>query len=579
MEQPPRPDDQLTRVPAEPESSESVSAAPQGRGRLVALVVASVIGVAGIASAASFYSLRGSGETLTDVIPADTDMVVTAYLDPAASQKVNLFRLTNAFPSLGDEQEVTDLAGGWVDEALRDTGLTSDDLGWVGSQVAITVDLNGVATPSVVVVADVEDAAAADAAMATIRTESGWEWRVDEIDGVSMWTAKSKGERVAMAMLGDLFVASNDPSAIGHVAAASSGDEPSLADDPTYQETVAGLPEARLGLLYLNPTDLLEQLQAISALAPGQVAVPPIAGTGLDATRGMAMSLSAEPDGFAFDSYATIDTDKLSDDQRAAIESGGENGLVGMVPADAVALFAVSNIDAGIQQALDQASAGGLDPLAGSGLGDALSSLTGDVVAEVSVDSNDGFPQPAGAIVIGTTDEAAMGQALTQLRDLVGGSIVGSMTSGSCVAPPPGSGEPTVCEDTFDVPASTWVSYDYQGVEISSLDGPPGQPALAYAVFDGAAVLASSQAALKDVIDTAQGAPGLSGTEMFSEASSSVPSGEALAFVDLAAVVAAVDEMSPGEAAEVASLRYFVAGADSDLVSQRGRAFLSIDTG
>ena len=117
-------------------------APPARRARkAVVIVVASVVGLAGVAAAASFVALSGSSETLTTKLPADTDVVVTAYLDPAASQKVNLFRLTSAFPSLGGESEVTGRAGDRVDAMLETTGLTHDDFDWLGSQVAVAVDV------------------------------------------------------------------------------------------------------------------------------------------------------------------------------------------------------------------------------------------------------------------------------------------------------------------------------------------------------------------------------------------------------------------------------------------------------
>lgn len=95
--------DGLTRVEATIEGTGvTLPPAPPRRGRkAVVIAVASVVGLAGFAAAASFMALRGSGEALASKIPADTDIVVTAYLDPAASQKVNLFRAWTTTRSAG----------------------------------------------------------------------------------------------------------------------------------------------------------------------------------------------------------------------------------------------------------------------------------------------------------------------------------------------------------------------------------------------------------------------------------------------------------------------------------------------
>ena len=122
--QPPTPNDpaspdSLTYVEATVEGADApVPPPPARRGRkAVVIAVAAAVGLAGVAAAASFVALSGSSETLTTKLPADTDVVVTAYLDPAASQKVNLFRLTSAFPTLGAEPEVTGRAGDWAARA------------------------------------------------------------------------------------------------------------------------------------------------------------------------------------------------------------------------------------------------------------------------------------------------------------------------------------------------------------------------------------------------------------------------------------------------------------------------------
>src|SRR5215203_933576 len=72
---------------------------------LMAGIVATVLFVGG--AAAAFFSLRGAPETVLDKVPSTADAVVVAHLDPAASQKMNLFRMSEKFPALGSWADLT----------------------------------------------------------------------------------------------------------------------------------------------------------------------------------------------------------------------------------------------------------------------------------------------------------------------------------------------------------------------------------------------------------------------------------------------------------------------------------------
>src|SRR4029450_8358615 len=133
---------------------------PRGGFKGLGIALAAVLIVVGAAGAAAFLMLRGSGEVILDKVPADADVVVTAYLDPAASQKVNLLRMASKFPALGDEAHLRDQLNEALDEGLSNLGMDHEDLAWVGPEVGLYVEVRGPNDVSYafLVAADDEDA-------------------------------------------------------------------------------------------------------------------------------------------------------------------------------------------------------------------------------------------------------------------------------------------------------------------------------------------------------------------------------------------------------------------------------------
>ena len=250
--------------------------------------MASVVGLAGIAAATSFIALRGSSETLTTKLPADTDVVVTAYLDPAASQKVNLFRLTSAFPSLGDEATVTGRAGDGVDSMLQATGLRRDDLGWVGSQVAVAVDVRPEGMPAIAMLLDATNEADAEASLRTLRGGPLFvdtKWTQEDHGDVHAWVGDDGYQQTYVGIVDGTVAIANDAQVFDGIVATANGSEPSLADDQNFVDTMAGLPESRLGMLYVAPGDLLALVDRMRG--PGVADLGTAAGVDPAAVRGI----------------------------------------------------------------------------------------------------------------------------------------------------------------------------------------------------------------------------------------------------------------------------------------------------
>jgi hypothetical protein len=557
--------DELTHVDAMVVEDESRPPGA-GRGRRAAVIaVAAVVGLAGVGAAASFLALRGSGEALTTKVPADTDVVVTAYLDPAASQKVNLFRLTSSVPSLGGEQELAGRAGEWIDSLLSETGLTHADLDWVGSQVGVAVDVRADADPAVTLLIDADDETAAAETLGALRDSEafrGTVWNEEDHGGVQVWVGAGDDPGF-MGIVDGTVVIANDASAIDGVIAASQGETPALADDPDYLDTMAALPEARLGMAYVAPDDLVRLLDRMGGASLTEASTT--AGVELDAVRGIGIAVSAEPDAIAVDAEMTIDPSKLGSAQLAALDAEDhDNALLSMVPADALAFLGFQHLDAGLETALADLPPAQRDALEGSGLEPAISSLTGDLAVEVSMPA--GASTPAGAVLLGTDDEAAMRAALEVIGEGAAAGLFGTQV-------PSSRAELTGSE-------SLWRTIDHDGVTVTYVagDGNGSGIAPAYAVFDGIGMVASSEEEAFRVIDAARGAPDVTAAEPVTAALGAVP-GEDVVYVDLAGVIDAIADtgaMDPEIGDDLEALRTLVIGSESDVEHQHARIVITV---
>src|SRR6476661_6815734 len=87
------------RPPVPPDATQPVISTgtrePRSRAATIALLVGAAVLILGVAAAsAAYFLLRGSSEAVLNKVPSGADFVAVAHLDPAASQKMNLFRMT-----------------------------------------------------------------------------------------------------------------------------------------------------------------------------------------------------------------------------------------------------------------------------------------------------------------------------------------------------------------------------------------------------------------------------------------------------------------------------------------------------
>ena len=520
--------------------------------RWLVVLLATLLVVAGGGSAAAFFLMRGAGEELLQLVPASSEVVVTAYLDPSAGQKVNLMALAHRFPALRDDQRIRQQVDVVLDEALEGSGLSYEDVRpWLGSQVAIVVDLGANADQPTVsfLVASKDDDAARETLAKALGGALGAE-QTTEYRGATMHVYDNGASFVGYVIVDHVVVLSNQSIGLTRVVDVSEGSTQAMADDPAFLDTISSLPEGRLGLAYVNPTEIVNR--AFSAGGLGAAGTAP----GLDqlpAIRGVGATLSAHPDGLAFDVAVRLDPSKLDPATRLQLDQPvHENGVLGFVPADAYVVATQQGLDETLKPTVDQllTTSEGEQIRQRIGVDDTLAALTGDLAFEIGPGS--GPVLAAGAIVIGVRDASAVQRTLDGLADLT------------------------------EVPKGTWRTSTYLGTTIRYLD----DPALtgtgfvpAYAVVDGAAIVASSPAEIRKVIDTGAGSgPNIGASSSYGRAVARVPDGGSIVYLDVAAMVSRFgSQLPPDLASNLEPFNTVVQGTSNSSSLIAYRLFIEIE--
>ncbi|MEX0650873.1 MAG: DUF3352 domain-containing protein, partial [Actinomycetota bacterium] len=547
--------------PADGTNAEGGPTSVPRKKRTALMVVAAVVVALSATGAAAVRFMAGSDAKLLERVPATAEVAFTVYLDPAAGQKVNLMRMLTAFPDVGDEQELRRRSTELIDEALAESGLTHQDLDWVGSQVAGFVDLDGGPDePRGAVLLAVDDEEGAKAAMNAFvqaAEDHGERVTLEDRDGVQIFVSGDEGGG-AVALVDGVMVFASGESVIDDVIGTVEGD--SLAALPTFTETIAELPEEHLAMAYVNIPSVVESLgESMAAAGLAGVAGVDGAASGQlysEGIEGAAVSLSAEPDGFAIDAFASVDASKLSDEQRAALGSDHVNALIDLVSADALGFGAQTGYDVQIRQGLEDLAAADptmsteLERLGITGPGGLASILGPDLAFEVTP----GTTLPVGgAVMVSTTDPAAMRVLMDRWARQLGEQL-------------PGGGK--------------WVEAEHSGVSYTYLDGPAELP-VAYGVVDDVAVIAVSPDELTKIIERSQGGRGSIGEDAtYTQAAVRVPTDDAVFFLNVDDIVAEISKQLGAqvetELDAVEPIATFTIGSSSDLEGMRGRVFVEI---
>lgn len=546
--------------------------------RILALTVAGVA-VAGIGAAVwAMLALRGTSDIVMEMVPSDASVYATAYLDPAAGQKLNLRSLLQKFPELRDIDELDRRLDELLDDALADSGLTSKDVRpWLGSQVALAMWIRGIDQPDVAFFISSKDDAAAQAALDKARSGAaadGMRWTDREHLGVRISSGSGGSgfwaEDLAYAMVDGTVLLSNDADALERVIDTARGDGAALGSSQKFTETLDSLAEERLGLLYADIGQIVDAVLPQSGIDAGDL---PLGFGSLDAFGSFGMVVRTEADGVLADVAVTFDPSKLSEGERRIIASEPhQNEVLLFTPEDAYGVFAGSNIQASAELLLE---AGKEDPnvdalLTQLGVPEAVAALSGDTGIEVSPGSVGAFP--AGAFLLGTDDEAAMQRFLDDLAQYTLQFLGSEFSAG-------GGQVPFFPEEE-----------EYQGVQITSFPIPDLSlvgVAPAYAVTDGMAIVASSPEEIKDLIDARTGGRNITASDRFQQAlGHAAVENTAIYYVDIEAVTGAVRDALPPEqqasfdadvGPNLEPLKAFIFTTSGTAERSTGRMFLLIE--
>jgi hypothetical protein len=516
--------------------------------------------------------LRGSGEAILNKVPASADVVVTANLDPAASQKVNLLRMASRFPALGGPDQLQQQLNQTLDDLLRDVGMTHEDVQWVSSEVGLYVDVKSPQETSYAAMVATDDESAAADSLQKFRAgleSQGATFHISDHDGVQITVPATSGYP-SFAIVDGTVVLGSDEDAVAAVIDTAHGG-PSIADDANFQRVTGALPQSRLGVAFVDTGQLLGTFGDVLGAAGLTTGV-----TSLDALDGVGVSVSAESDGLALDTVMMYDDAKLSDVERQTLSAADHpNQLIDLIPADALGMYAVEHLDAAIADQVGRISAS--DPQADeefkrlglTGAGGLLPQLTGDVAAAASPEQ--GTIPVGGVLMVGTNDPGATAAWMDDtLKKLPLGNTTGSCSSnGGC----------TITRET-----THWTTEKHGGVTVTFASSGAAVP-VAYAVIGDVAVVGSSRTQVEHVIDVQAGGGAISADPRFTSATASVPTDDGVLYLDVPAIVAVVrGQFPPAEAASfdneigksLKPIEAVVAGTKNEPDLQRTRLFIRI---
>ena len=546
--------------------------------RWLVVLLATLLVVAGGGSAAAFLLMRGAGEELLQLVPASSEVVVTAYLDPSAGQKVNLMALAHRFPALRDDRRIGQEVDDVLDTALEGSGLSHEDIRpWLGSEMAIVVDLGAnIDAPAVsFLVATKDDDAAREALDKALNGSLGTA-ETGEYRGITMHVFDGGASFVGYAIVDHVVVLSNQSIGLTRVVDVSQGSTQAIGDDPAFLDTISSLPEGKLALAYVNPTEIVNQVFSAGGLGAAGTA------PGLDqlrAIRGVGATLSAHPDGLAFDVAVRLDPSKLDPATRLQLDQPvHENGALGFVPRDSYVVATQQGLDETLKQTVDQLLTNPEGELIRQRIGvdDTLAALTGDLAFEIGPGSG---PVPAaGAILIGVRDASAVQRTLDGLADLV----LAAQRRSAGIGPAFGDLSAQQRRDLLGAgPKATWRTSTYDGTTIRYLDDPrlSGTGFVpAYAVVDGAAIVGSTPTEVRKVIDTGAGSePNISASSSYRRAIARVPDEAGTWYVDVAALVSRFgSQLPPDLASNIEPFKSVVQGSSSSSSLSTYRLFIEI---
>jgi hypothetical protein len=317
-----------------------------------------VVALLGITIAAVVFFLSGRSNAIPQFLSADTQLY--AALNPNLSDVPNLQRLQESFPELLDQQ--SDESPVQSIEELMGIDFEADVTPWIGTEIAFAAtdfDLSQLNTNAsseemaelaqsgdlLIVLAsrdDVKAQAFLDKQRAA-RQEDGASFAEVKAGNVTIYEQEdSDGNPItAFTYYNKHVFFANSAEALQAVVERDTGSDQTLQANPRYQAVLKGLPEGRLGHVFIDGLAFgafaeMGFEQAAEQLTPEQAARLEEQAANIEALRGLGLSFVAVGEGLQFDSAISFDLAKLTEQAKAQLEEA-------RTPVDAKRVDTISN--------------------------------------------------------------------------------------------------------------------------------------------------------------------------------------------------------------------------------------------
>lgn len=420
---------------------------PKRRGRWVLAGAAGVVGLGvvggGVWAAMSFF---GTGAQPAEALPASTLAYLALDLDPNGSQKIEALRALNKFPAFRDA------VGLDADDDVRErlVELIADDIEctidfaadvepWLGSRFAMAGVMVEDA-PQPVVVAQVEDADAAEAGLARVAEACGEDFGEFTVSGD--WVVIGESTDITDQVVADAV-------------------DSSLAGDADFTEWTGEVGGSGVATAYLSADSMrifFEEIGGVGVATPGVALepavhtdeeLPEVGGEVVDPFAACPGLASGQPDAAALDAFRGAAASLRFDDGDLTVDFAGDGSMarvadgeldasdvVGALPADsalALGFASASNwVDVYVEQMKrvcgpefdEDRFFAGLSQMSGLDLPDDLQTLLGDSLALVlgpgfDVD-DESLPVAARVHGDGAAIQAVMDKLAQRAPDLAG---------------------------------------------------------------------------------------------------------------------------------------------------------------
>lgn len=304
------------------------------------LLLSAVATIAALALMAGCGGGTGdAGSDLAEVAPPSSPIFIEGTIRPEGELKANVEEIaqTVAGVDLGETivSELEDSAG----EDGEPFDYEADIAPWLGERAGIFLDgFDGEDFERFGVAIQTTDA---DAAQEFVDTQA--EADDDPVEDASYEGVDYKvdsADETVVGIVGELLVVTEEEQAFKDAVDASDGD--SLGDEPEYGDAIANAAEGSLADVYVDVGLMIEQ----SGEAIDQGALQVLRGAGLDPREATAVaSLIPGSD--------QVEIELSSDLGDQEVPSGDPSKLLGSLPADSFAAFAVSGFGKQLQEAID----------------------------------------------------------------------------------------------------------------------------------------------------------------------------------------------------------------------------------